>query len=54
MADGAVVALEVDGDGVEETEEEDVVVGAVAAIDGSWVSIEDMVFAILWMEKKKD
>lgn len=30
------MALEVDGDGVEETEEEDVVVGAAAAIDGSW------------------
>lgn len=45
-AEGAVVTLEVDGDGVEATEEEEVAVGAVAAIDGSWVSIEDIVFAI--------
>lgn len=51
-ADGAVVALEVDGDGVDATDEEEVVVGAVAEeaadmIDGSWASIEDMVFAIV-------
>lgn len=48
--EGAVVTLEVDGDGVEATEEEEVVVGAVAEVvdmvDGSKVSVEDMVCTI--------
>jgi hypothetical protein len=45
--DGAVVALEVEGDGVEAADEGEVVVRTVAVVevdtvDGSGVSVEDM------------
>ena len=40
---GAVVALEVEGEGVEAADEEEVVVGAVDMVDGSGASVEDIV-----------
>lgn len=46
VVEGAVVALEVDGEGVEVGEDDDAVVGAVPApVDGSGISVNEDIFA---------